>query len=141
MTIRKIYSRFAASRAGSVVVRGSQYAQPAAIAGLTINEIVESVREDNPNSDENALTETAHTVARMLGLDGSEVLWPVHRRGENQGMPIEPLYFTMDLTNGRAWYSSKYHSRKSVNAGFRRGRRSGDRFARRQLAQTKDIVD
>lgn len=139
--VRKFYSRLAASRAGAVTITAVQKgATPALLTGLTINEIIEAVREDAPNSDESALNETAHTVARMLGLDGSEVLWPVHRRGDNQGMPIEPLYFTMDLTNGRAWYSSKYHSRKSVNAGFRRGVRSGDRRARRDMVQTKDIA-
>lgn len=138
-TIRKIYSQVMSSRGGQALGR---YGGPVAlIAGtLTLDEIIDSVKEDAPESDEQALRETAHTVARMLGLDGSEVLWPVHMRGEEKGSPIDPVYFTMNLATGRAWYSSNYHSRKSVNAGFRRGQRSGRFRARRDVAQTKEIV-
>lgn len=139
-TIRKIYSQVMSSRGGQMLTRA---APPAGLiaATLTIDEIIDSVKEDAPESDEAALRETAHTVARMLGLDGSEVLWPVHMRGEEKGSPIDPVYFTMNLATGRAWYSSNYHSRKSVNAGFRRGQRSGRFRARRDIAQTKEIVD
>lgn len=133
-TILKLYRRFKATRVGAAITP-----ERALLAGLTIDEIYDSVREDAPESDEEALRESAHTVARMLGLDGSEVLWPTHTRGENRGSPIEPVYFTLHLPTGRAWYSGSYHSRKSVDAGFRRGQRSGRRVARRDMVQTKEI--
>ena len=135
LTILKLYRRFKASRIGSQITP-----ERVLLTGLTIDEIYDSVKEDAPASDEEALRESAHTVARMLGLDGSEVLWPTHSRGENRGMPIEPVYFTMHLPTGRAWYAGSYHSRKSVDAGFRRGRNSARRFARRDMVQTKEIA-
>lgn len=135
--VLKLYRRFASSRAG-------QYAAPVGagvLTGLTIDAIAESIQEDAPESDSEALRETAHTVARMLGLDGSEVLWPTHVRGEKRGMPIEPVYFTMHLPTGRAWYQGTYHSAKSVDRGFKKGLSRGRRFARRDMVQTKEIVD
>lgn len=74
------------------------------------------------NSDIQALDEAARTAARMLGLDGSEVLWPMDRLGNR----IAPKYFHVDLQKGRAWYTAEYFSRKSVRVlGRRFGRRSG----------------
>lgn len=70
-------------------------------------------------SDIQALDEAARTAARMLGLDGSEVLWPMDRLGNR----IAPKYFHVDLTKGRAWYTSEYFSRKSVRVLGRRRRR------------------
>lgn len=72
------------------------------------------------NSDIQALDEAARTAARMLGLDGSEVLWPMDRLGNR----IAPKYFHVDLQKGRAWYTAEYFSRKSVRVlGRRFGRR------------------
>jgi hypothetical protein len=136
--VRRIWTQIRAASGG---VTGRQVAGTSLVvgAGLGIDQIIDMVREDAPESDEQALRETAHTVARMLGLDGSEVLWPVHMRGDEKGQPIDPVYFTMNLSTGRAWYSSNYHSRKSVNAGFRRGQRSGRFRARRDAVQTKEL--
>lgn len=71
-------------------------------------------------SDIQALDEAARTAARMLGLDGQEVLHPMDRLGN----PIAPKYFHVDLTKGRAWYTAEYFSRKSVRV---LGRRFGSR--------------
>lgn len=75
-------------------------------------------------SDIQALDEAARTAARMLGLDGSEVLWPMDRLGNR----IAPKYFHVDLIKGRAWYTAEYFSRKSVRTlGRRFGRRTNFR--------------
>jgi len=72
-----------------------------------------------PGSDRAALEQAARTAATLLGLAGDEVLWPVHRRGALQGEPITPMYLVVDLTKGRAWFSSRYKSTKR-RFGFRR---------------------
>lgn len=69
------------------------------------------------------LEEAARTAARMLGLGGDAVLWPVNRR---TGQLIPPIYFTIDLVRGRAWYHSRYVSSRRRRFGFRgRGRWGG----------------
>lgn len=79
-------------------------------------------------SDIQALDEAARTAARMLGLDGSEVLWPMDRLGNR----IAPKYFHVDLIKGRAWYTAEYFSRKSVRVlGRRRGRTNFRSYANR----------
>lgn len=69
-----------------------------------------------PNSDPEALEEAARMLVRMLGLDGSNVLFP-------KGGPTKWMYFHMDMQNGRAWFTSRYTSRKSVSAAWSRARR------------------
>lgn len=134
-TIIKLFRRFKSSSVGRQVTP-----ERVLLGGLTIAEIQDAIQEDAPDSDAEALRETAHTVARMLGLDGSEVLWPTHQRGELRGQPIEPVYFTMHLPSGRAWYQGNYHSRKSVDAGFKRGLARGRMRSRREMVQTKEIA-
>lgn len=68
-----------------------------------------------PGSDVAALVEAARTAARLLNLEGDEVLWPRRR----DGSPIAPNYLVLDINRGRAWYTSKYFSRKSVRAAGR----------------------
>lgn len=68
-----------------------------------------------PGSDAAALEEAARIAARLLNLSGEEVLWPRRR----DGSPIAPMYMVLDLNRGRAWYTSKYFSRKSVRAAGR----------------------
>lgn len=70
-------------------------------------------------SDIQALDEAARTAARMLGLDGSQVLWPMDRLGNK----IAPKYFHVDLLKGRGWFTSEYNSGAYVRALKRRGRR------------------
>lgn len=60
-------------------------------------------------SDPQALEEAARTAARMLGMDGSTVLWPV-----SKGRQVEPNFFVVNLKTGRAWYLERYTSRKTV---------------------------
>lgn len=72
-----------------------------------------------PGSDAVALEEAARTVARMLNLSGDEVLWPRTRTGD----PIAPKYLTIDLGRGRAWYHTKYYSKKSVSGARKAARR------------------
>lgn len=79
-----------------------------------------------PGSDRAAIEQAARTAAQLLGMAGDEVLWPVHRRGALQGEPITPMYLVVDLTKGRAWFSSRYKSTKR-RYGFRR---YGGRFYR-----------
>lgn len=88
-----------------------------------------------PGSDREALEEASRLAARLLGLEGDEVLWPRQRNGE----PITPKYMIIDLNRGRAWYSTRYYSRKSVNAGRRRGFGRGVGAGRRQAVQTAQI--
>lgn len=84
-----------------------------------------------PGSDQAGIIQAAQTAARMLGLGGEEVLWPVHQRGPNAGEFITPRYFTLDIVQGRAWYSGKHYSKKSVNAAFMRGRKRPQYVSRR----------
>lgn len=66
-------------------------------------------------SDIQALDEAARTAARMLGLDGSHVLWPMDRLGNH----IAPKYFHVDLIKGRAWYTATYTKRRRRFGRFR----------------------
>lgn len=92
---------------------------------LTLDDLRNQARVLAGASDIQALDEAARTAARMLGLDGSEVLWPMDKLGNR----IAPKYFHVDLQKGRAWYTSEYFSRKSVRTlGRRFGRGSYRRF-------------
>lgn len=83
-----------------------------------------------PGSDREALEEAARMAARLLGLEGDEVLWPRTRSGE----PISPKYLVVDLNRGRAWFSSQYFSRKSVRGAQRRGNARGFGRGQRSIA-------
>lgn len=107
-----------------------------AVAALvTLSDLREQAVIEAGASDPQALDEAARTAARMLGLDGSEVLWPSDRLG-NQ---INPKYFHVNLSNGQAWYTAEYFSRKSVRR-FRR-RRFGSSFRRTMRATATRIAD
>lgn len=97
---------------------------------VNLNILRQWAYEMAPGSDAAAIEEGARMVMRMLGLEGDEVLWPSKR----DGGPITPKYFVLDLTRGRAWFSTKYYSKKSVNAGKRRGSARGWSAGRRDLA-------
>lgn len=71
-------------------------------------------------SDIQALDEAARTAARMLGLDGSQILWPMDRLGNK----IAPKYFHVDLLKGRGWFTAEYNSGKYVSALKRRAYRN-----------------
>lgn len=71
-----------------------------------------------PGSDKTALEEAARLAARLLGLEGDEILWPRGRNGE----PITPKYMIVDFNRGRGWFSTRYYSRKSVRGAARRAR-------------------
>lgn len=62
-----------------------------------------------PTSDPEALEEAARQLMRMLGLDGSDVLFP-------PGGPANWNYFHMDMRTGRAWWTRKYISKKGQKA-------------------------
>jgi len=108
--------------------------------GLAVADVInlDMLRRDAlnlaPGSDPEAIEEAARTAARLLGLEGDEVLWPVTR----QGTPIVPHYLTVDLTKGRAWYSSRHYSKKSVNSAFRRGRGRG--FGRGRATFAREVT-
>lgn len=65
-----------------------------------------------PTSDPEALEEAARQLMRMLGLDGSDVLFP-------PGGPGNWNYFHMDMRTGRAWWTRKYISRQGQKALIR----------------------
>lgn len=109
------------------------YAISSAIEAVTVEETREIATIMAPESDPEALDEVSKVVVRLMQQD--EVLWPTNRQGER----IKPSYMILDLNQGRAWFSSRYHSRKSVNAGFKRGIRSGERAQRRALSQESQI--
>lgn len=100
-----------------------QGAAGATAIALTLEDMRNQARIFAGASDIQALDEAARTAARMLGLDGSEVLWPMDRLGNR----IAPKYFHVDLLKGRGWFTAEYFSRKSVRTlGRRFGR--GSRF-------------
>lgn len=106
--------------------RGVQLAAGGIVAADLIN--LDWLRQQSiriaPGSDRAALEQAARTAAQLLGMAGDEVLWPTHRRGALQGEPITPMYLVVDLTKGRAWFTTKYYSAKSVRrrrfSGYRR---------------------
>lgn len=65
-----------------------------------------------PTSDPEALEEAARQLMRMLGLDGSDVLFP-------PGGPANWNYFHMDMRTGRAWWTRKYISKAGQKALIR----------------------
>lgn len=83
-----------------------------------------------PGSDREALEEAARLAARLLGLEGDEILWPRQRNGD----PIPPKYLIVDLNRGRGWFSTRYYSRKSVRGAQRRGSSRGFRAGQRNIA-------
>lgn len=110
--------------------RGVQLAAGGVVAADLIN--LDWLRSQSiriaPGSDQAAIEQAARTAAQLLGMAGDEVLWPTHRRGALQGEPITPMYLVVDLTRGRAWFSSRYYSRKSAmrrRFPFRRWNRWG----------------
>jgi len=107
--------------------RGVQLAAGGIVAADLIN--LDWLRQQSiriaPGSDQAAIEQAARTAAQLLGMAGDEVLWPTHRRGALQGEPITPMYLTVDLTRGRAWFSSRYFSRKSTRRRFGGYRRYG----------------
>lgn len=86
-------------------------------------------------SDIQALDEAARTAARLLGLDGSHVLWPMDRLGNH----IAPKYFHVDLVKGRAWFTATYTKRRRFRS-FGRGGSSYNRMssiARRAVVRSR----
>lgn len=62
-----------------------------------------------PTSDPEALEEAARTLIRMLGLDGSDVIFP-------PGGATNWNYYHMDMRTGRAWFTRSYISKKGQKA-------------------------
>lgn len=104
---------------------------PKVMAGLNnpvfqavgISEIIDNLQDlfGNPSepSEQQGLEEIAKTIGHFL--NDPEILWPRNREGE----PIQPKYLVIDLNRGRAWYSLRHYSRKSVNSSYRKGRAHG----------------
>lgn len=121
--IMRSISRWAAVRT-TALTAGAGFAG----AGLTDVINLDWLRQESirvaPGSDPEALEEAARTAARLLGLAGDEVLWPMSRNGTF----IIPRYLTIDIARGRAWYSTRHYSRKSAMAFGRRRRFGGRRW-------------
>lgn len=96
--------------------RGVQLAAGGIVAADLIN--LDWLRQQSiriaPGSDRAAIEQAARTAASLLGMAGDEVLWPTHRRGALQGEPITPMYLVVDLTRGRAWFSTRHISAKAL---------------------------
>lgn len=129
--VMRFAGRVAASRAG--VIAG------VAVTAVTLNDLRNAATVEAPQSDPAALNEAAITAARLLGLQGDEILWPVHgRRHAQAGEPIQPRYLVVDLHRGRGWFMESYTSRRALRAAQFRGQRRG--FGRGQrigLQQTQ----
>lgn len=103
--------------------RGVQLAAGGALVAdfINLNWLEQQAIKIAPGSDKAAIVQAARNAASLLGLAGDEVLWPVHRRGALQGEPITPMYLVVDLTKGRAWFSTRYYRRPRRRFGsFRR---------------------
>lgn len=126
-------SALAGSRIGqAALVGGAAYE-----TGVTLAQLRDQAQVEAGASDPAALDGAAHAAARMLGLDGSNVLWPTDRLGNK----IAPKYFHLDLQKGRAWYTAEYFSKKSVRRfGGGRGRFSGGGY-RRMASVASAIAD
>ncbi len=88
-----------------------------------------------PGSPAAAVEDAARMAARMLGLDGSNILWPRHTKGAKQGEAIIPTYFVLNLTNGQAWYTSTYNSYKSKRAYANRSYARGIEKGKSQMSE------
>lgn len=84
----------------------------ATIIDWTIDQLRAEAVKIAPTSDPEALEEAARQLMRMLGLDGSDVLFP-------PGGPSGWNYFHMDMRNGRTWFTRKYISRQGQKALIR----------------------
>lgn len=82
---------------------------------INIDFLRRAALEIAPGSDREALEEASRLAARLLGLEGDEILWPRQRNGE----PIVPHYLIVDLNRGRGWFSTRYYSKKSVRGARR----------------------
>lgn len=120
MLVSKIISRALAAWSSRAVVVGSAGVVGAGAITDFINMdfLRRSALEIAPGSDREALEEAARLAARLLGLEGDEILWPRQR----SGAPIVPHYLIVDLNRGRGWFSTRYYSRKSVKGAARRAR-------------------
>lgn len=115
-------ARAAAASRGLMLVGGGL----AAADFLNLDWLLQQGIKIAPGSDRAAIVGAAELAARLLGLGGDEVLWPVHGpRHAQAGEPIVPRYMVLDLTRGRAWYTERYFSFKSVKAARRGGSRRG----------------
>ena len=73
-------------------------------------------------------------------LESADVMWPTYQRGDKRGQKVEPMYLTFDFTQGRAWVHHRYYSKKSVDAGYRRGRRHGERAGKAEMSQQASVT-
>lgn len=106
-------------------------------AAVGLSEIIDLYQDmfdtpDDPDAQQ-GLEEIAKSVAHLL--NDSEILWPTDREGE----AITPRYLTIDLNRGRAWYAKNYYSKKSVDAGFRRGASRGRRSRQTRVTGTTTV--
>jgi hypothetical protein len=65
-------------------------------AAVSLQDLRDRAQVEAGASDIQALDEAARTAARMLGLDGSQILWPMDRLGNH----IAPKFFHVDLQKG-----------------------------------------
>lgn len=94
---------------------------------LNVDELRQEAVRVAPTSDPEALEEAARQIMRMVGADGSEVLWP--------GNGVSPRYYVFDLSTGRQWFTGQYRSYKSVRAALRYGIRKGIATGKREMGQ------
>ena len=88
--------------------------------------------------DDNARNMSAETFALLADPN---LRWPYHTRGDKAGEAHLPGYLVMNIQNGQSWVlpPGRYNSRKSVDAAFQRGVRTGMRRAERELRNRTQI--
>lgn len=104
-----------------------KHATAISVGGLTGVEIMELVKKEAPDSDEQSLLEVTDAIERIV--DEDQVLWPEDR----QGNKIAMNYIVMNTKTGNMWVTSKYRNKNTENAAFRRGQRSGRNQLSREL--------
>lgn len=112
-------------RAGAIAIGASLGAMTSDIINIDV------LRRDSvqlaPSSDPEALEFAARQIHFMLGLDGGDVRFP------STGQ-IRVFHF--DITNGNAWWTTRYYSAKSVKAARSAGARRGFSSGKRDMART-----
>lgn len=101
-------------------------------AGLTVAALLGPVKDKFVELNDSDTEKLLDAVISMM--DSEDLLWPVHRRGDNKGQPISPQYMVWDMNQDRGWFSSNHFTKGHVDAAFKRGVRSGQRRERRRLS-------
>jgi hypothetical protein len=96
---------------------------------LAADDVAREVWDMFPGSDADAIDDIQKLVRRLLR--DKDIMHPINR----MGALISPNYLTFDMMKGRGFFHGRLHTYKTDNAAFKRGRASGERQAKRDMAQ------